>query len=139
MEVSVATARSALRRFGGRFARRLAQRNGFELVRAGRVVEDPATVAIPRERTQTFATEEYQVVPKGLFDVVPRNYYSPIPNLELLPDDIWERRSALGGVDLRTDSAIELIEGELAPFIAELNVPNTGPVPAGTFYLHNEN
>jgi hypothetical protein len=138
MEGSVATARSALRRLGGRSARRLARRYGFELVRIGAAGEAGA-LRIPRGRTEPFATEEYEVVPKGLFDVVPRNYYSPIPNLELLPDEIWERRSALGGVELRAEAAIELIEGELAPFIAELDMPDSGPVPPGIFYLRNEN
>jgi predicted O-methyltransferase YrrM len=78
-------------------------------------------------------------VPKGRYDVVPRNYYSPIPNLELLPEDAWERRSGLGGVDLRVDAAIDLIEGQLAEFVAELEVPATGPVGPGEFFLANEN
>jgi hypothetical protein len=80
-----------------------------------------------------------EVVPEGPHDVVPRTYYSPVPNLTLLPDDIWERRSPLGGVELRVDDAIKLVESELAPFLAELDVPADGPLPAGQFFLHNEN
>jgi hypothetical protein len=80
-----------------------------------------------------------EVVSRDLYDVVPRNYYSPVPDLDLLPDDIWERRSALGGVELGVDRAIELIESELAPHVAELDVPADGPLPPGEFFLHNEN
>jgi Methyltransferase domain len=80
-----------------------------------------------------------EVVPEGPHDVVPRNYYSPVPDLDLLPEDIWERRSALGGVEMGTDSAIDLVESELAPFVAELEVPADGPKPPGEFFLHNQN
>jgi hypothetical protein len=80
-----------------------------------------------------------EVVPEGPHDVVPRNYYSPVPDLELLPEDIWERRSALGGIELGIDRAMGLIESELAPFVAELDVPVDGPLPPGHFFLRNEN
>jgi predicted O-methyltransferase YrrM len=128
-----------MREHGGRLARGLASRFGFELVRSGAPVAAAATVEVPRGREERFETEEYDVAPKGRFDIVPRNYYSPVPNLELLPDDIFERRAGLGGIDLRVDAAIELIESELAPFVAELEVPQAGPVPPGEFFLENEN
>jgi hypothetical protein len=138
MDVSVASARSAFRGFGGRLARRVARRNGYALVPAEAATGAGSTAAIPPGRQEPFATEEYDVVPKGRYDLVPRNYYSPVPDLESLPGDIWERRSALGGIDLRLDAAIELIERELAPFVAELDVPRSGPAPAGSFFLENE-
>lgn len=81
----------------------------------------------------------YDILPRGRYDVVPRTYYSPVPHLEQLPEAIWERRGALGGVDLHTDRAMALVEGELAPFVAELEVPLDGPRPPGEFFLRNEN
>jgi hypothetical protein len=96
-------------------------------------------VEIPRGRTEPFATDDYDVVPKERYDIVPRNYYSPVPDLELLPEDIWERRSALGGVELGIDRAMTLVETELAPFIAEFDVPTDGPASAGKFFLRNQN
>jgi hypothetical protein len=80
---------------------------------------------------------EYDVLPKGQFDVVRRNYYSPIPDLSLLPQDIWQRRSDLAGVELDPDAGIEFLERELAPFIAELEVPMEDPQQPGTFFLRN--
>jgi hypothetical protein len=139
MEASVAMARSALSRLESRFARRLARRNGLDLVAESPERDDLLTTTIPRGRTQPFVTDEYEVLPKDRYDVVARDYYSPVPNLEQLPDDVWERRSALGGIDLGVEAAIELIEDELASFVAEFDVPDSGPARPGTFYLHNEN
>jgi predicted O-methyltransferase YrrM len=142
MNASVAAARSSARSFGGRLLRRLAHRGGYRLVPVGAAAappEDPAVTAIPRGRNERFATEEYEVLPRGRYDIVARNYYSPVPNLDLLPTEIWEQRNPLGGVDLRVDAAIELIESELAPFVVELEVPRSGPAEPGTFFLENEN
>jgi hypothetical protein len=126
-----------------RILRYLAARGGYELVPRGEAAAAapvaPEARVLPPGRTERFAVEEYEVLPKGCYDVVRRTFYSPIPNLEQLPAGIWERRSELGGIDLRLDAAIELIEGELAPFVGELEVPVKGPQEPGRFYLHNEN
>ena len=95
--------------------------------------------ALPSGRTEPFSTDEYDVVPKGRYDLVPRTYYSPVPDLTQLPAAIWERRSALDGIELNVDRAIALVEQELAPFVAELDVPRDGPRPPGEFFLRNEN
>jgi hypothetical protein len=97
-----------LRRAGGRLARALARSRGFELVR-------------PAE-----------------FDIVRRDFYSPVPDLSHVPEGIWERRSALGGIDLRAEEALEFVERELAPYIAELAAPVEGPREPGEFYLRNQ-
>jgi hypothetical protein len=134
---------SSARKFGRRSLEAVAARRGLELVPAGSreaaPAADPATETIPRGSHTRFETADYEVLPKGRYDVVESNFYSPIPNLDLLPDDIWERRSKLGGIDLRLESAIGLVEGELSPFIAEMDVPQEGPQPPGTFFLQNEN
>lgn len=140
MDRSTKGARRSVRRFGRRLMTEIAGRNGLELVPKGAGQgASPSTETIPKGNRTRFETDEYEVLPKGHYDIVERNFYSPIPNLELLPDDIWERRSRLGGVDLRVEAAIELVEGELAPFIAEMDVPIEGPQPPGTFFLKNEN
>jgi hypothetical protein len=143
------------RRIGGGALRRLVGRYGLELVREGSrssaddvpapSPEPPPTFppagfeAIPCGCTERFETDEYDVLPKGRYDVVPRNYYSPVPDLSLLPPDIFERRSALGGVDLRLERAMQMVEQELAPFIAEFDMPVDGPRPPGEFFLNNTN
>jgi Methyltransferase domain len=147
MDRSTEGARRSVRKMGRRLISEVAGRNGLELVpkataaasAAAPPASGPGIETIPKGRHTRFQTEEYEVLPKGRYDIVERNFYSPVPNLELLPDDIFERRSRLGGIDLRVDEAIELIEGELAPFIAEMDVPIEGPQPPGTFFLQNEN
>jgi hypothetical protein len=99
--------------------------------------DSPDFEVVPRGRRAPFSTTEYDVLPKGGFDIVDHNYYSPIPDLSGLPDDIWARRSDLGGVSMNLESGIDFIEGELAQFIDELEVPLDDPGTAGAFFLRN--
>ncbi len=92
---------------GGRIAHLLARRAGFELVR------------------------------QGPYDLVRKDYYSPVPDVSMLPDWIWTRRSSLEGLDLRQEQAIEFVERDLAPFIAELDLPREDRGVPGEFFLHN--
>lgn len=122
--------------------RAVARRGGYDIVRSVDaspidVVESPPT--LPQGRTEPFTLGGYEVVPKGRYDIVPRTYYSPVPDLDCLPADVFERRSALGGVELHADRAMALVESQLAPFVAELDVPADGPLPAGEFFLRNQN
>ncbi len=111
---------------------------GYYLARAPAGGENGGFELIPGGRDEPFTTAHYDVLPKGRFDTVPRNYYSPIPDLTQLPPQIWERRSSALGVELRVDAGMEMLEQELAPYVGELDVPSEGPVEPGTFFLHNE-
>jgi predicted O-methyltransferase YrrM len=64
---------------------------------------------------------------------VPRDFYSPIPDLERLPEDIWDRRTALRGVAFDPSQQLEWAELELAPFIGELD----GDDRRDGFYFEN--
>jgi Methyltransferase domain len=118
-------------------------RYGYALVCAAGAGESPEGmervnfISIPRERQEPFSTSEYDVLPKGRFDIVRRDYYSPIPDLSTLPADIWLRRSEMHGVDLDPDAGIVFVERELAPFVAELEVPLEDPRHPGVFFLRN--
>lgn len=136
MRGSVQKLQKQLRGIAAKVIRRVARRSGFEVVRLDSM---PGHESLPEGRTEPFATAEYDVVPKGRYDIVARNYYSPMPNLEQLPDDIWDRSTALGGIELHAERAIKLVESELAPFVAELDVPSDGPRPPGDFFLRNQN
>ena len=73
----------------------------------------------------------------GRFDIVRRDYYSPVPDLSRVPETIWTRPSDLGGVRLAPLESMEFIERELAPFIAELDIPVNDPGVPGEFFLSN--
>jgi Methyltransferase domain len=51
------------------------------------------------------------------------DFYSPLPDLEALPDSLWSVDRELFGVDLRLDAAVELL-AELRPYLAEF--PSAG-------------
>ena len=78
-------------------------------------------------------------MPRDRFDVVRRDYYSPIPNLALLSDHAWGRRSDLSGVTFDSAAGIDFVENQLRPFIAEMEVPRDDPTEPGRFFLRNQN
>jgi Methyltransferase domain len=138
--------KSVLRRLKGGARILLAQcvaHYGYELVVANQTIDSRGQAEkndfeyLLRGQREPFSTAGYDVLPKGEFDVVPRNYYSPIPDLSLLPPDIWQRRSDLCGVDLNPDRGMELLERDLATFIAELDIPVDNPGQPGVFFLRN--
>jgi hypothetical protein len=55
-------------------------------------------------------------------DVVAHNFYSPIPALEDLPADVFDRRSPLRGIELDLDGPLDYLN-ELAPGLAEFQPP----------------
>jgi hypothetical protein len=142
-------ARIRARRAAGRTVRAIAGAAGFDVVRQGtRPAAAPAAVevpapdhyVIPRGRDEQFSVGEYEVVPRWRYDIVEADFYSPVPHLDQLPDDIFDRRSALGGIDLDGETAMAGVERDLAPYVAELaDMPLDGPLPPGRFFLNNDN
>jgi predicted O-methyltransferase YrrM len=71
------------------------------------------------------------------FDMVYRNYYSPIPQPAELPEDVWEREDPLNGIPMSAAAQLRYAEEELAPFLSEFAPPlRAGEAPNG-FYLDN--
>jgi len=68
--------------------------------------------------------------------VVVKSFYSPIPDLAAVDSSVWERRSALAGIDLNLELQLALLENELAPFIREFDPPRTSTTPSD-YYLDN--
>jgi hypothetical protein len=139
--VEVPKKSSRLRRFVGQVVRRVVGYFGFALVPVdlSASAKDPAMIEIPLGRDERFTAGSYDIVPRERYDIVARDYYSPVPNLDTLDEGIWKLRANLDGVDMRLETAIELIENELRPFIDEFDVPRVGPAAPGTFFLQNEN
>ncbi len=66
-----------------------------------------------------------------------KSFYSPIPDLRALPQDVFERRSALRGIDLALPRQAELVERDLAPYLAEFDPPEQPSDDPGEFHLTN--
>jgi hypothetical protein len=53
------------------------------------------------------------------YHLVRADHYSPIPDIEALPAALWDEPAPMPQVDLRLDAGLALLEGPLAPFVAE--------------------
>jgi len=120
-------------------AARSLRRYGYELAPVARSDGGPPTPGetIPCGRTEPFTTAEYDVLPKGRFDVARHDYYSPIPDLSALPGTVWQRQSDMAGVAISSLAGMTFIESELQEFIAEMRVPLRDPGEPGVFFLNN--
>jgi predicted O-methyltransferase YrrM len=56
--------------------------------------------------------------------VVPKNYYSPIPDLDALPAGVFDRRSELRGIHFDLDEQVAWIEQNLAAAMREFAPPD---------------
>ena len=55
------------------------------------------------------------------WSLVPRNYYSAVPDLEELTGQDWERRDSLLGIELDLDRQVRYLERELAEPLREIS------------------
>lgn len=71
--------------------------------------------------------------------LVARDFYSPLPQIDNLPRRLWDGPHDLPGVDLRLEQAQALLAGELRGPIGEFHPPRepTPDGPTGSFYLAN--
>jgi hypothetical protein len=60
--------------------------------------------------------------------VVPKTFYSPIPDLKAVPPDIWDRRSELRGIHFDLDEQLAWIEANVATAMQEFAPQSTRPV-----------
>jgi predicted O-methyltransferase YrrM len=83
-----------------------------------RLLHMATTSSIP-DRSRRLARHVGDATARRLgFDVVRRNFYSPLPDRERLPDALWSAPSPLGGVTLDVDGALARLR-ELAPHLGE--------------------
>jgi hypothetical protein len=71
------------------------------------------------------------------YDLLWRDYYSPIPVIDDLRADFWDSPSDTPGVDLHIADAVDLLRGPLQPYLAEFRPPLEPGASNGTFYLNN--
>ena len=71
------------------------------------------------------------------FHVVRADFYSPIPDLDELPRSLWDEPADMPGVDLRIEPSLDLLEQQLAPFIAEYAPPDRAPGTRHGYYRRN--
>jgi hypothetical protein len=75
-------------------------------------------------------------VARAGYDLVERGFYSPLPDIERLPADLWPSPRPSHGVDLRIPDAVKLLDKTLRPYVAEFAPPRSG-TPGRSFYTEN--
>jgi methyltransferase family protein len=70
------------------------------------------------------------------FDLVARGWQSPLPKLDLIPEEAWTSPSPLVGVDIDPSSQFDFLDGVLAPYLAEFHPP-LEPTGGQEFHLRN--
>jgi hypothetical protein len=72
------------------------------------------------------------------FDLVSRGWYSPIPDVERLPEETWTHPSSLAGLDFDASAHLEHLERNLGAYIQEFEPPlNADPQDPTRFHLRN--
>lgn len=71
------------------------------------------------------------------FDLLEQHFYSPVPDVDALPRNLWERPTELRALKFDVEEHMNLLEGELASYLPEFAPPSRPTGRAGEFYLHN--
>jgi hypothetical protein len=71
------------------------------------------------------------------FDLLRRHFYSPVPDVDALPPEIWTRESELRGVQFDLEASLRFVEHQLSGHITEYTPPRTPTGRARDFYLEN--
>jgi hypothetical protein len=73
------------------------------------------------------------VAERAGLQVVPKTYYSPVPDLKALPADVWDRRSELRGIHFDLDEQLAWIEASVGRAMREFD-----PAQAGGYRIDND-
>jgi predicted O-methyltransferase YrrM len=96
----------------------------------------------PTLSTQALKLRAFRAVRAGAdrvgLQIVPKTFYSPIPDLRALPPDIWSRRSALRGIDFDLDAQLRWIDRHLADAMREFAPPEHATGAPGEYALDND-
>ena len=72
------------------------------------------------------------------FHVTPVHFYQPIPDTRTLPDSLWEKPSALAGLDLNEAAQLRLLREAFPKFRSEYSrFPRTATDKPHEFYFEN--
>jgi methyltransferase family protein len=83
--------------------------------------------AVRRLLKRALARAGYALVPTAHYAVVPRDFNSPLPDLERLDGGFWDVPRSTLGIDLAIDDATKLLTDRLAPYIGEFERPADRP------------
>jgi predicted O-methyltransferase YrrM len=95
-------------------------------------------VALLPELARSFAVRGVRRAAGRLgYEVLPRTFYSPVPDLSVIPDSVWEEPGSLPGIELHADAQLRYLEEQLAPYMAEFRPPLGPTSDPRQFFLQN--
>lgn len=71
------------------------------------------------------------------YDLVRRDFYSPLPALDELPEEIWTRRSPLEGIHFDAAEQLEFVRTNLVEFIPEFDPTFDTGTSLGRYDIRN--
>ena len=90
---------------------------------------------------QIFLKNKLRIIQKFGINITPNNYYSPIPDLSKLNNDIWTNRKELCGVNLNEEKQQDLLSHFVTNFKSEYDnfpVKQSKEAKPYEYYLSNE-
>jgi hypothetical protein len=103
-------------------------------VPAFRPVRQPLT---RKPQFRWFAAGVFRMCQKLGFNVTPKHFYWPIPDLAMLSEKDWGAYKLSDGVNLQLDRQLRMLEAELLPFCAECYFPEQATEREHEFHLNN--
>jgi len=87
-------------------------------------VPRPSPIARWRARAaRRFSLLARRAARRAGFHLVRADFYSPIPDTDAVPASAWAEPSPMPGLDLDLDAQVALLEGPLAPLLAQFRPP----------------
>jgi len=71
------------------------------------------------------------------FHITPVHFYEPIPDTRTLKDELWESKSELVGIDMKTQEQLKLLTQVFPTFTEEYNFPRKKTTTPHEYYLEN--
>ncbi|MFL6500386.1 MAG: class I SAM-dependent methyltransferase [Candidatus Udaeobacter sp.] len=90
---------------------------------------------LPRCMRSERFREIFSLWERSGFHVTPVHFYQPIPNIQTLPETLWDRPSKLVGIDMNDGVQLDLLRNHFAKFRHEFEHWPTKPAESGRFYL----
>jgi methyltransferase family protein len=113
------------------------RKGGHPVVGRGRMSSDGGRRAW-RNKVRAGATRVFRRAGRTLgYDTVPRNYYSPIPILEDVPERVWYEPNPMRGVDFDITRQADFLERELGRYVGEFSAPARDTGRPGEYYFEN--
>ena len=76
-------------------------------------------------------------MPASSYDIARRDYYSPLPDFDAVPQEVWDSVSPMRGIEFDVDAQFAWAQANLSDHVKEFDPPAHGNLQAPEFFLFN--